>query len=385
MTRVERAPLRRPQTSLRQSGDRAYAALFEGVLLPVWERAVCRRDTLAQLTGLEESQWDARDTRDKAQASALHELLCYAGRNVPYYRELFRKCRFDPRGAHSRAHLAELPLLTREIIAERYDDLIDPAHRRRNGKPCTSLSSGKAPAFEYSGAGEGWRQAVTMRADAWAGYRPGRKGFFYSAGVAGRPLDLKSRLGRALRRETSPESTHADDAARRKALELFKQTRPDVMICDAESGAEFAGWIVEQGLRDWDDLPVICSSESGLLADRAVLSQAFGPGIFETYGSRKTLLVGAECQEHTGLHVSEENVIVELLELGMVAPSPTPTGLQQPQPNRQPAGRGELGDVVVTNLHNYGMPMIRYLTGDVARLASEEPCRCGRSLVRLEH
>jgi phenylacetate-CoA ligase len=66
------------------------------------------------------------------------------------------------------------------------------------------------------------------------------------------------------------------------------------------------------------------------------------------------------------MHLSEENLLVEVVRDG------------------RPLGPGESGDVVVTDLHNYGMPMIRYLNGDVATLASEHRCACGRSLRRLE-
>jgi len=50
----------------------------------------------------------------------------------------------------------------------------------------------------------------------------------------------------------------------------------------------------------------------------------------------------------------------------------------------KPLGPGESGDVVVTDLHNFGMPMIRYVNGDIAMLASDQRCACGRALRRLE-
>jgi phenylacetate-CoA ligase len=93
--------------------------------------------------------------------------------------------------------------------------------------------------------------------------------------------------------------------------------------------------------------------------------KAFGPDIFETYGSRETMLIAAECEAHAGMHLSEENLLVETLKGG------------------QPAPQGEPGDVVITDLHNYGMPMIRYVNGDVAMLDAEERCSCGRGLRRL--
>jgi phenylacetate-CoA ligase len=136
-------------------------------------------------------------------------------------------------------------------------------------------------------------------------------------------------------------------------------------VCYTQSCTQFSRWIVDNGLRDWDDIPVICGAEAVFQTDRAILSKAFGRGIFETYGSRETMLIAAECEQHSGMHLSEENLVVEVTRDGeALAP-------------------GESGDVVITDLHNYGMPMIRYVNGDVATLASNETCACGRSLRRL--
>jgi phenylacetate-coenzyme A ligase PaaK-like adenylate-forming protein len=349
-----------------RAGDRAYGAVFEHLLLPVWERAIRRRDTLKHLAYLEKSQWLRREERQPAESAALAKLLCYAGNNVPYYRELFRTHGFDPRGVKSRADLAALPLLTREIVRERYDELVDPSHRGKNLKKGTSGSTGKPLKFEYSRDSECWRQAVKMRGYGWAGFRPGRKAFYYWAAVYAGPPSAKVRLDRAFRRETFVDSMKQDEAARCAALDSLRRTRPEIIVCYTQSCAQFARWIVDNGLRDWDDIPVICGAEAVLLADRAMLAKAFGPGIFETYGSRETMLMAAECEKHAGMHLSEENLLLELVK------------------NGQPIGPGESGDVVVTDLHNFGMPMIRYVNGDVALLASEGDCPCGRGLARLE-
>ncbi|HWZ87481.1 MAG TPA: hypothetical protein VNW92_01490, partial [Polyangiaceae bacterium] len=347
-------------------GDRAYGAAFESLLFPFWERVVRGRGTLQHLAYLQKSQWLVREEREHEESNALKKLLCYAGQNVPFYRELFRTHRFDPRGVGSVADLAGLPLLTREIVRERYEDLVDPSHRGKNFKKGTSGSTGKPLKFEYSRESECWRQAIKLRGYGWAGYRPGRKAFFYWAAVSGGPPSLKIRIDRALRRETFFDSMKQDEAARRAALDILRRMRPEVIVCYTQSCAQFARWIVDKQLRDWDDIPVICGAEGVLSADRAILAKAFGPAIFETYGSRETMLMAAECEQHAGMHLSEENLMLEVLK------------------NGQAVGAGEAGDVVVTDLHNYGMPMIRYVNGDVALLASRDRCPCGRGLARLE-
>jgi phenylacetate-CoA ligase len=346
-------------------GDRAYAATFRA-LYPVWDRAIRRRATLKHLGSLEESQWLSSSERFQEEGRALRRLLTYAGTHVPYYREVFRERGFEPRGVRSRADLEALPLLTREIVRERYEDLVDPAHRGKNLKKGTSGSTGTPLKFEYSRSSECWRQAVKMRGYGWAGYRPGLKTFYYWAAVSSAPPSFKIRLDRALRRETFFDSMRQDEASRRAALEVLRRTRPEVIVCYTQSCAQFARWIVSEGLRDWDDIPVICGAEAVLLADRVVLAKAFGRGIFETYGSRETMLMAAECEAHAGMHISEENLILELTKKGRAVDV------------------GEEGDVVVTDLHNFGMPMIRYGNGDIARFARGDRCPCGRGLARLE-
>jgi phenylacetate-CoA ligase len=350
--------------SFSMLGNRAYEAAFR-MVLPFWEGVVRRRSTLEHLAYLEKSQWLSADERRRDDDLALRRLIAHAATNVPYYRELFRAERIDPRDIRSRDDLASIPLLTREIVRERYEDLVDPGHRGKNLKKGTSGTTGKPLKFEYSRDSECWRQAVKLRGYGWAGYRPGRKTFHYWAAVSGARPTTKIRLDRALRRERYFDSMRQDEAARREALEVLRKMRPEVIVCYTQSCAQFARWIVERGLRDWDDIPVICGAEAVLEADRAMLARAFGRGIFETYGSRETMLMAAECEAHDGMHLSEENLVLELTQDGRVAP------------------RGEPGDVVVTDLHNYGMPMIRYVNGDVARFSRDAPCACGRTLARL--
>jgi phenylacetate-CoA ligase len=82
------------------------------------------------------------------------------------------------------------------------------------------------------------------------------------------------------------------------------------------------------------------------------------------------MLIAAECPAHDGLHVSMENLVVEVI-------------VREGNEVR-PARPGELGEVVLTDLHNHGSPFIRYVNGDLATPMADTPCRCGRSLCRLE-
>jgi phenylacetate-coenzyme A ligase PaaK-like adenylate-forming protein len=348
--------------------ENRYADLYEHRLWPLWEEGVRGRDTVDHLGLLQRSQWWSPEAIEAYQVAALRRLLRYAGDHVPYYRDLFRRIGFDPRSVKRREDVDVLPVLTREIVRERYEDLVAPAFRGTNVKKGTSGSTGTPLKFEYSPESESWRQATRVRGYGWAGYHPGLPTFYYWAVVREPPTwqkRYKLAFDRALKRETFFDSMKQDEASRRRALELLCRTKPHVIVAYVQSCAQFARWITDNGLRDWPDTPVVCGAEPVLPGDRAALERAFGPGIFETYGSRETMLLAAECEAHDGMHLSEENLLVQAVEDGRsVAP-------------------GQTGEVVVTDLHNYGMPFIRYLNGDLAVLGDGKACACGRGLRKL--
>jgi phenylacetate-CoA ligase len=98
---------------------------------------------------------------------------------------------------------------------------------------------------------------------------------------------------------------------------------------------------------------------------RKYLEATFGCNVFNHYGTNELGGMACECEAHTGLHVSVENAYVEILCDG------------------RPAEPGEVGELIITNLNNRGMPFIRYRIGDGAAWQAGEACPCGRALPRL--
>jgi phenylacetate-CoA ligase len=98
---------------------------------------------------------------------------------------------------------------------------------------------------------------------------------------------------------------------------------------------------------------------------RELVERVFQAPVFETYGSREFMLIGAECERHAGLHLTAEHLLVEILD-----------------DDGRPTPDGQEGNVVITDLYNYGMPFIRYANGDRA-IAGFGDCGCGRGLPTL--
>ena len=97
-------------------------------------------------------------------------------------------------------------------------------------------------------------------------------------------------------------------------------------------------------------------------ATRAAIEEAYGAACFDHTGMTELGPTGFSCSQRDGIHLIDSEFIFEVLDL-----------------DGRPAGEGEL---VATNLGRWGMPLIRYRTGDRVKL-SHEPCACGSQFVKM--
>jgi phenylacetate-CoA ligase len=99
---------------------------------------------------------------------------------------------------------------------------------------------------------------------------------------------------------------------------------------------------------------------------RETIERVFGAPVFNRYGSREVGDIACECEGHQGLHVSAPWQYLEVLRPDGTACLPE-----------------EEGELVITNLTNYAMPLIRYRIGDTGSWASHA-CTCGRAWPLLQ-
>jgi phenylacetate-CoA ligase len=98
---------------------------------------------------------------------------------------------------------------------------------------------------------------------------------------------------------------------------------------------------------------------------RGVIEEAFGRPVTNRYGCEEVSLIACECEEHNGLHLNSDGVYCEVIP-----------------DNRLNAGPNA-GRLLVTDLTNWAMPLIRYQIGDVV-IPSNRWCECGRGLPLIE-
>ena len=348
-----------------------YGKVLSRILYPAWER-LRGRPTFELLAMLQRTERASLDELTALRTGLLRRLARHAYHHTAYYRRVFEVADCHPEDIRSLDELRHLPLLER-ATAQRTVEERTAAWPAVAVAKATSGSTGQPLEVRFSAESRHWRDATRWRGFGWGGYRMGDKALHLWGVPAVDPgpyQRAKLAVDRKLRRDIYVSCMIRSREHLLEMVDLIVRERPQALLGYAQALADLARFVNAEGLRAWDTIPVIYGAERLWQHDREDLARAFGPAVFETYGCREFMLMGAECEAHDGLHESVENLIVEIL-------------VRQPDGTMRPACPGEQGEVAVTDLHNLACPFIRYLTGDLAFARAPAPCACGRTLPRF--
>jgi phenylacetate-CoA ligase len=342
--------------------------LHRSLVLPLFEGAYKGRKTLRYWRELERSQWQSRPELERAQLDSLWRLLIHAYQHSPHYRGAWDEHDLDPARLESLADFRRWPLTTREMIrAERARMRVEMPGQRMLTK-ATGGSSGVPLQFDLNMESHERRTAATYRGYGWAGAGPGTKQLFlWGVALGALPWRkrAKDRLWDRLQRRLVLNSFELSRESVPEFLRRLNRYRPEVIVAYTNPLYAFARALDEMKATPYSPKSIVVGAEKIYPFQRELIERVFGAPVFETYGSREFMLIGAECERHAGLHLTAENLIVEVVD-----------------EDGQPVPDGEEGNVVVTDLTNYGMAFVRYVTGDRA-VAGFGQCACGRSLPLL--
>jgi len=345
-----------------------YELLFRRVLYPAYEAGLARRHTLRHLRGYERDQWLAPEQVRALQWSRLKHLIDHCWKNVPFYRRRWQQVGATPADIRTLEDYARLPPLTKRDIRENFSSLQARNQREPLLYKATGGSTGEPLRFGYTRESYERRTAVMWRGYGWTGARPGRRTLLLWAGTVGNPgwVDvLKDRAYHAaFQRRMLDSFGMRDDNLSRYADEI-EAFAPEIIVGYVGPLVRLAQWMADNGRTIAGVQSVLGAAEALHDFQRPILEAAFpGATAYNTYGCREVMLIASECEHRDGLHINADHLVVETL----------------PGPAAHTHGKGEL---VVTDLSNYGMPLMRYLNGDLVTPGPDTPCACGRGLPRL--
>jgi phenylacetate-CoA ligase len=346
--------------------------VLANTLFPVFE-TMRGRPTVPLLRYLSASERWSPDVLRDIQSGFLRRLVRHAYRHTSHYRRLLDDRGLKPEDFCSPLDLAKLPLLDRPTLRATMRERTATAPPHGVIRKTTSGSSGQPVEVLYNAESRHWRDAIRWRGYGWGGYHLGMRALHYWGFVPQASLTWWKRTkvvaDRLVKRDLYIDCTPRGDDHLAAVVDSVRRFAPSVLVAYASGAGALARFVNARGLRDWDTIPVLTGAEGLLEHDRAEVERAFGPA-FDTYGCREVMLMAAECEAHDGLHTSMENLIVELI-------------VRDRDGSVRAARPGEVGEVVLTDLHNLACPMIRYVNGDLAVARGDELCACGRGLVRI--
>lgn len=347
-----------------------YSKLYRNFLEPLWEEKIRKRKTLEYERKLSNTQWLDTSEILSMQWRSLQELLRHSEQECAYWKKTFRNIHLHPNDINSYEDFLALPITTKATIREHYDDMIAASYRGKTLQKITGGSTGEPLRFEYTHDSNEWRQAVTRRGYGWAGAYGGTKqAYIWGINLQEESLfrKFKQELHHQVLRQKYFNSFDFGEQEMERCRRALEKYSPAVIVGYANPLYNFAQYInTKASASSIRPQSVITGAEKLHDFQRDEIEKAFKTKVFNTYGSREFMLIAMECEQHNGLHISTENLFVEIL-----------------RDDGSPADAGEFGRVVVTDLHNYGMPFIRYEIGDLA-IRSNRACSCGRGLPILE-
>jgi phenylacetate-CoA ligase len=348
---------------------RFYEPLFKNVLFPLYETVLRGRKTLAHLNEYEQNQWLSADEIEALQWDKLKRLIDHCWREVPYYQRTWKALGITPSDLRSLTDYKSLPTLEKAEIRENFEDLHAQSWRGRLLYKSTGGSTGEPLRFGYTRESYERRLAVMWRGYGWAGARMGRRTLFLWGGGIGNPTWLertKERLYHLAFNRRMLDVFRMSESGMHEYADAIRRFQPDIIVGYAGPLHQLAVWMTKTGQRAARPKAILSAAESLEEYQRTTIESAFGCPVYNTYGCREFMLIASQCGLCGELHVSADHLLVELCQ------------------SRTAADGQETGDIVITDLHNWGMPLLRYRNGDMATRAPHRAHSCAIGLPTLQ-
>ncbi len=301
---------------------------------------------------------EATDFTPARSQTFLRDLLQHAAKRVPYYVKILDSD-FD-----------KLSPLTKPLIRENFEGIKsdDLASRRwvltssggATGQPISLVQDRGFQVWSAVAEDFFWRTMLGVE----LGSAPTVVLWGSEQDLFGQRAGFKPRMRNWMLRTTFLNSFKMTPRDLSRYADVIRDTNPAILKGYASSLYELARFIKEHNLPVRRPQAIYSAAEMLRLPMRELIEEVFGCKVHDFYGSREVGPIAGECTRGK-LHVFAFNNLVEVVGAG-----------------NRPVSPGQEGRVLVTTLHNYAMPLIRYEIGDTA--VQGGGCDCGLALPTLE-
>ena len=315
----------------------------------------------------EKSQWWDRKTLEEYQLKKLKELLEYAYKNVPFYRELWDKYGVNYK-INSLDDLKRFPITNKEMLQQAIKEkkisreYVNKLNSKEIVWQSTTGSSGKPFKFPVDIESENHKNGLRRRLYKWYGLDYGVKWAKFWRGNYKK--SFKEKLKEFITKQYRfciydpkyPEETKLTEERIKFFIKELNRIKPQIIDGFPSALREIANYILKNNIKlTFQVKSIVTGAEKLDDKTREILSNAFGCLVFNRYGGTESSIIAHECEiqaktEHK-LHIQEDRLIVET---------------------------DENNEIIFTDLTSRALPFIRYKNGDVGVINENYECECGR-------
>jgi len=318
---------------------------------------------------INKAQWKPLGKNIEIQKELLYNIVNYSIQNIPYYKKAFKKCGVSINKNSIFEDIRKLPPLTKDVLRNEYDNLHGWIDEKQVYTNSSGGSTGQPVNFLQDKVFKYKMLLVKKLQKEWAGYTSGE----VEIKIWGSERDILKqkeifikKLWAWLMSSYFLNSFSMNYQIMRCYVKEINKRKPKLILAYVTSIYDLARFIGENKITVFKPKAIMTSAGVLHSHHKKIIEKVFNCQVFNRYGTREVGDIACDCEMHEGLHVSMFTHYVEILDK-----------------NLNPCKEGQIGDIYITLLTNYTMPLIRYKIGDRAVFTNKK-CSCGRGLSMLK-
>ena len=324
--------------------------------------------TLSLVYQFDQSQWWPEERLLDHQLGQITRLLKHFKETSPYYAERLKEIDIDLFQSLDFDTFRTIPPLTRSEIQTAGDSLMSEKIPKDHGRVLTASSSGstgRPVTAKKTDVNQTFHRALNLRNHLW--HKRDLSAKFatirgYGPGVAMAPDGGHSQTWTSVYKTGPSIQLNSAHCTLGEQVHWITKERPPYILSYPTNLHALALRCEELSLQMPWLKSLITFSEALSPGQREVIEGYFGVQVEDMYSAAEVSMIAVQCPDvPENYHVQSENVLMEVVD-----------------DDGAPCPIGETGRILVTDLHNFAMPFIRYEIGDLATFGT--PCGCGRGL-----
>jgi phenylacetate-CoA ligase len=342
--------------------------LRKNIIFPFYWKYIKHSNVLSCYKALKNHQCNTLEENKKIQQKKLYKIIEYASENIPYYKKIIQEYNIQFSEDTIFDDIKKYPILTKDIIRNRFDKLYkfrdDTYYRNSSGG-----STGEPVRFYQDSDYFAWNIATKILFDEWAGRKIGEpmvKLWGSIQDILRGGQGFKGYLRQQLSGVTTLGSTKMTEKDMYEYVQRINHIKPRLILAYANCIGELARFIQKYHLSIYSPGAIMTSACVLFPEIKKNIEDVFQTTLFNRYGSREVGDIACNCEKSIGLHLISDIHYLEIVD-----------------DEGRELKAGKSGNIIITLLTNYTMPLIRYKIGDRGVL-SEKNSLCRHGLPFLE-